>query len=442
MNSRKIKLSEVLKQEKDFFEIQDNEEYTQVTVSNTGEIKLRSIKKGLEIGTKKQYKIKAGEFIYSRLGIHQGSFGIVPESLNGAIVTGDMPVFKIDDKKILPKILIFLLKQKEVRDIFDDLTRGLAQSRIREKYLLDIEIPDLTIGGQKEILDKIKSMENEIKQLEENFQKDETLLIKLKQSILQEAVQGKLVKQNPKDEPASELLKKIKKEKDKLIKEGKIKKGKELPKIEEDEIPYKLQKGWVWCKLGEVASYKKGFAFKSMDYCDSGKMITKIKNLTENNTRNSVYMEIRKSKEYKEYLLSEGDIVLTTVGSSPSSPLSVVGTSFLINVMFSNSLLNQNAVRIRPLKIINNSFLYFILNSMGFKQHVIKEEQGTANQSSITQKSIKEFVIGLPPLSEQKRIVAKVDELMKFCDRLEEQIKGNKKNSELLMSAVLRESFE
>src|SRR5205814_84561 len=80
----------------------------------------------------------------------------------------------------------------------------------------------------------------------------QTLITQLRQSILQEAVQGKLIKQNKNDEPASELLKRIKAEKEKLIKQGKLKKEKPLPPITENEIPYQLPEGWVWCRLGET----------------------------------------------------------------------------------------------------------------------------------------------------------------------------------------------
>ena len=88
--------------------------------------------------------------------------------------------------------------------------------------------------------------------LDKELDQQQTYLQLLRQTILQEAVQGKLTKQDPTDEPATELLKRIKAEKEKLIKAGKLKKEKELPPITEDEIPFELPEGWGWCRLEEV----------------------------------------------------------------------------------------------------------------------------------------------------------------------------------------------
>ena len=244
----------------------------------------------------------------------------------------------------------------------------------------------------------------------------------LKQTILQLAVMGKLVPQDPNDEPASVLLEKIAAEKEQLIKDKKIKKQKPLPVISEDEKPFELPSGWEWSRMGDLAQYQKGYAFKSKDYLDSGLMITKIQNLTDNHTQNSVFITPEKIVEFEQYLLIEGDIVMTTVGSWFSAPISAVGRSFLINNLFDNSLLNQNAVRIKSLKDLDPMYLYLCVNSTIFKNYLVKEAQGTANQASITQVSIKNYLICVPPKEEQHRIVKKVDELMILCDQLKSRI--------------------
>ena len=431
---KNVKLDKILEQQKDVFEIQDYEEYKQVTVSNTGRIKLRTIKKGVQIGTKKQYRIKEGYFIYSRLGIHHGAFGIVPEELDNAIVTGDMPVFKINEKEILPEILIFLLGQKRVKDIFEDLTRGLAQSRIREKYLLDIKIPLPSLLEQKQILKKIQSMENEIKQLETNFQEDKILLTKLKQAILSEAVQGKFVSQDPEDEPASELLKKIKKEKEKLIKERKIKKGKELPKIEEDEIPYELPKSWELCRLNELVSLLGDGLHGTPNYSKEGEYFF----INGNNLNNGEIIikdntKQLSSKEYDKYkkILNERTIFVSINGT-------------LGNVAFYNNekiVLGKSACYFNLFEKVNKNYIKLLIETKYFLDYCLKNATGTTIKN-VSLNSMRLLPIPLPPLAEQHRIVAKVDELMKSCGELELSIKENKKSSELLMGAVLREAFE
>ena len=105
----------------------------------------------------------------------------------------------------------------------------------------------------------------------------------LKNAILQEAIEGRLVPQDPNDEPASALLERIRKEKERLVKEGKLKKKdlEEIP-ISEDEKPFEIPKSWEWCKLGTIAALIGGFAFKSHEYTSSGSRVIRISDITEN----------------------------------------------------------------------------------------------------------------------------------------------------------------
>jgi len=267
----------------------------------------------------------------------------------------------------------------------------------------------------------------------------------LRETILQLAVKGKLTakwrEENPSLENASELLKRIEAEKQQLIAEKKIKKEKPLPIIEDKDKPYNLPESWVLCRLGEIAMFQKGYAFKSANYLDEGIMITKIKNLTDGNTINSVYVDIKRKEEFEQYVLLAKDIVMTTVGSWFSSPVSAVGRSFIISDMFHNSLLNQNAVRIRFWNILEPIFFYSCINTPSFKKYLVEEAQGTANQASITQASIKSFIIGIPPVKEQQAIVEKVNSLMALCDELEQEVDNSQSQIEQLMQSCLKEVF-
>ncbi|MGJ8655716.1 MAG: restriction endonuclease subunit S [Akkermansiaceae bacterium] len=260
---------------------------------------------------------------------------------------------------------------------------------------------------------------------------------KLRELIRTLAIKGLLVPQNPNDEPASELLKRIANQKKQLIKDKVIKKQKSLNEIDNEEININLPEGWIKSRIGELANFQKGYAFKSVDYLASGLMITKIKNLTDNHTQNSVYIDEEKASDYSQYLLNVNDIVMTTVGSWFSAPTSAVGRSFVINETFGNSLLNQNAVRLRFWDELVPMYLFTCINSRRFKQYLVQEAQGTANQASITQQSIKNFIICVPPKEEQHRIVAKVDELMELCDKLEQQTEDHIHTHETLVKTLL-----
>ncbi|EGR0666790.1 restriction endonuclease subunit S [Vibrio cholerae] len=262
----------------------------------------------------------------------------------------------------------------------------------------------------------------------------------LKQTILQLAVMGKLVPQDPTDEPAAKLLERIAEEKAQLIKEKKIKKQKALSPIADDEKPFELPNGWEWCRLGDLAEFQKGYAFKSKDYLSEGLMITKIQNLTENSIRNSVYISAENLDEYEQFILLKGDIVITTVGSWFSAPLSAVGRSFVINEVFDKSLLNQNAVRVRAWKELNSVFTYNCLNSKFFKDYLVNEAQGTANQASITQLSIKNFLMCIPPKNEQARITSKITELVATCNQLKACVKESQATQLQLTDAIVEQA--
>jgi type I restriction enzyme S subunit len=200
--------------------------------------------------------------------------------------------------------------------------------------------------------------------------------------------------------------------------------NKVLAEIGDEEIAYDSPEGWTWSRMGDLALYQKGYAFKSAGYLHEGLMITKIKNLTENHIQNSAYIAPERASELSQYIINKDDIVMTTVGSWFSAPISAVGRSFLVNEIFDNSLLNQNAVRIRSWRDVSSMYLHICINSPAFKKYLIQEAQGTANQASITQQSIKNFLICVPPNEEQHRIVAKVDELMALCDRLKASLQS------------------
>jgi len=442
---KKVKLKEFLKQYKNKHMIQDDKTYGQVTISQTGEVFFRGEKHGTKIGRKRQFLIDLKNYpntlIFIRQGVMKGGIGICPSEVNDCVVTENMPMFKIVD--INPEYLINFIKspvfKKEVNKL---VPVGTAQKALHENKLLKIEIPYPSEKDQEKVVKKIQSMENEIKELEENFQKDQTFLIKLKQSILQEAVQGKLVKQNPKDESASELLKKIKKEKEKLIRGGKIKKGKDLPKIEEDEIPYGLPKGWVWCRLGDVCEYiQRGKSPKYSDIEEYPVIAQKCIQWKGFEMFKAKFIDPNTILKYgEERFVKTGDLLWNSTG------LGTLGRIIIYDEKFNGyekAVADSHVTIIRPTKKFAISKYLFSWFAGPIVQNEINDiSTGSTKQTELATSTIREYLVPFPPLTEQKHIVAKVDKLMKFCEGLELEIKENKKSSELLMEAVLRESFE
>src|SRR3989344_817741 len=195
--------------------------------------------------------IKPGDLVISGINVEKGAVAVY-QGDEEVLATIHYSSYEFDKNKIDIEYFKWFLKSDAFRKVVQSQTRGGIKTELKPKKFLPLEIDLPDIKKQREILNKINKVKREINQLRNNIFHDKELLNRFKQAILSEAVQGKLVKQNSEDEPATELLKKMEKEKEKLIKEGKIKKGKELPTISDDEIPYDLPKGWVWCRSGEV----------------------------------------------------------------------------------------------------------------------------------------------------------------------------------------------
>ena len=159
-------------------------------------------------------------------------------------------------------------------------------------------------------------------------------------------------------------------------------------------------------RLEDIASFQKGFAFKSKDFIETGIKIVKVTNLTDESVNvdscASVSFEVAKACE--KYDLYEKDIIITTVGSWPTNPASIVGKVVRMPKSDNICLLNQNAVRIRSNMNISQDYLYYLLRNDTFKEYIIGTAQGSANQASITQKDIKNFNVELPDLEEQKAV--------------------------------------
>jgi type I restriction enzyme S subunit len=229
-------------------------------------------------------------------------------------------------------------------------------------------------------------------------------IAKLRRFILDLAVRGKLVPQETNDEPASELLKRLAKEKARLFELGEERRPKPFPPVGNDERPFDEPQGWVWTRLASITLVTQGFAFSSGDYSKSeadGPPLIKIGDIGSNSPEVFIKGEFDPS-----YLVQPGDLLLGLSGSIKCSiwrgPV---------------ALLNQRIARIRPTSTdLRNDWLYLIVNESLGKW---KAETSKLTVQNIKSQQLNEVPVPLPPLAEQHRIVAKVDELMALCDRLE-----------------------
>ena len=292
--------------------------------------------------------------------------------------------------------------------------------------VLAILFPLPPLAEQERIVEKLEQILPLVEEYGKNEEKlsklNSTLPDKIKQSILQHAVQGKLVPQNPSDESASELLKRIKAEKEQLIKDGKIKKEKPLPPITEDEIPYELPKGWEWVRLRDICEILNGYAFKSDSYVTkSNNQIIRLGNVKNNGLAletSPVYIPDTIAKNAVNYLLKENDILITLTGTRLKRDYFYTALVKRNNIEQFNLYLNQRVGCLRFYSDVNPKLLNIFLKSKLILDNIFEHETGTANQGNIGTGATGELLIPLPPLAEQQRIVTKVEELLSIVESL------------------------
>jgi type I restriction enzyme S subunit len=260
----------------------------------------------------------------------------------------------------------------------------------------------------------------------------------LKQTILQLAVMGKLVPQNPNDEPASELLKKIAAEKAQLIKEGKIKKEKPLLEITDEEKPFELPEGWEWEKLSNITTgMDSGWSPACLANSSPSKEVWGVLKTTA--VQIMEYLEFE-NKELPENLtprpdaeVKQGDILFTRAG-----PMNRVGISCLVEKTRPRLMISDKIIRFHLVEIgIYGRFISLCLNAGGTATYLERAKSGmAASQVNISQEKLRSAPIPIPPLAEQHRIVAKVEELMTLCDSLKTNLQ-NAQTTQLALADAL-----
>ena len=306
--------------------------------------------------------------------------------------------------------------------------KATAQESISIEAIRNAFIPIPPLAEQHRIVAKIEQLIPYI----EKYEKAETQLTALnksfpdmlKKSILQEAVQGKLVPQNPDDEPASVLLERIRAEKQELIKQGKIKQNKnesviitrdkisyEIIDGKErciaDEVPFELPESWCWCRLGTIFQHNTGKALNSSNH--QGTMMQYI-------TTSNLYWDRFELDKLKEMLFTDSEVEKCTVtkGDLLVCEGGDIGRAAIWNYDYPMRI--QNHIhRLRSYAPVEVYFFYYVFYL--YKKAGLIGGKGIGIQG-LSSNAIDKLLIPLPPLAEQKKIVAKIEELMQYCDKL------------------------
>jgi type I restriction enzyme S subunit len=431
-------ISDFLKRIKRPIELSENSEYKLVTIKmNHNGVTLREIKRGFEIKSN-MYLVKEGDFILSGIDARNGAFGIIPKELDNAIVTNDFWYFEIDEDIILKELFLELTATSWFDEICKRGSDGTTQ-RIRlqkDKFFNQtILLPEKE--EQREILDKVINLKLKQNELGRELQFQNKFLLRLKQNILEEAIQGKLTNnwrvKNQEKESANDLYKLIKKDKEKKIKDKIIKKEKELDPIAKVEIPHKIPENWIWCRLGELYSTTSGgtplranatYWSGDITWYKSGELTDTFLDAESEEKISEIGL-----KESSATLFPKGTLLIAMYGAT-AGKLSILNRDASTNQAICGFFYNE---------FIETKYLFYFL--MAQRAKMISDSWGMS-QPNISQTYLRNFVFALPPREEQKIIIEKVELLMNKCLKLSQEIETLDKHGKTLMKAMFNETFE
>ncbi len=360
----------------------------------------------------------------------------------GSILSAVVP----RDETILDARYLHVYLQKNKDRVLVPLMKGAANVSLSMTAISNIEVPLPSLVEQKKILGKIDSISNEHEDFLNESDVQIDLFGKLHQAVLQEAIEGKLTakwrKQNPElisgDNHTSKVLEKIKAEKECLTKNTKItKKAKALPPISEDEKPFDLPEGWVWCRLGEIASIRGGKRVSNgykLLKAPTPHIYIRVSDMKNGSIDDSDlhYIDEKMYQLIKQYTINKDDLYMTIVGAT-------IGKCGIVPEQFDNMNLTENAAKV-SMFLVNKFFLLYCLNS-DFCQNQFVDKTKQVGVQKMALNRFSTTVIPIPPLAEQQAIVERADNLMAMIEDLEKQVSERKEQSEMLMQSVLREAF-
>lgn len=436
-NWKKVKLGSLLTESKVVAESPNTENRIRVKLNVLGIEKRPNTKD--KKGATKYYIRKAGQFIYGKQNLHKGAFGIVPQELDGFESSLDIPAFDIDES-CYPEWIFYFLKKGKFYLKLENLAKGVGSKRIHPEQIFGLDIYLPTKEEQRKVLEEIEKAEANNQGLLNEIQLQELNLIKLRQSILQDAIKGKLTEEwrnkNQNIGPASELLKKIKAEKEKLIEEKTIQKGKKQESISDFEISSELPLEWEYIDLDDLVQYITDGTHQTPKYVQSGRMFLSAQNIKPFKFMPAKHKYVSE-QDYQIYINHKkpeiGDLLLGRVGAG-------IGETAVIDQNIDFAIYVSLALVKTFKKLTNSNYFAIVFNSpygVKYAKGNVSSRGNSAGNFNLGR--IRSFKIPLPTIEEQNEIVKKVNQLILHCDNLQKEILASKEDSEKLTQTVLIE---
>lgn len=354
-------------------------------------------------------KFHKGQVLYSKLRPYLKKILVAPD---GGICTPELVPF--DTYLIDENYIAYVLRSPHIDYVINSVTYGVKMPRVGTDTMTNLLIPLPPLAEQKRIVAKIEELLPYVDRYATAYEKLDQFNAKfpndMKKSILEYAIQGKLVEQRAEEGTGEELYRQIQAEKQQLIKEGKIKKEKPLPEIVEDEIPFDIPESWKWVRLSEIISVLgDGIhgtpVFDEMGdyYFVNGNNLAKGHIVFKADTKKVSFDEYEKHKKP----LDENTILISINGT-------IGNYAFYAGEPI---ILGKSACYFSVLTGVDKEYVRHLINTKLFMDYAVKEATQTTIKN-VSLKAMRMLPVPLPPLAEQKRIVAKLEEILPLCERL------------------------
>lgn len=333
----------------------------------------------------------------------------------------------------------YLLFYKDT--ILVPLMKGAANVSLSMKDIAKVEIPLPSIEKQHELSELFVETQKKYKELLEESEKQKSYVKQLRQNILQEAIEGKLTEEWRKENPvvkgnpdfdAEALFEKIQEEKchtdSELLRNSK---KKVFEPIAENEQPFEIPEGWKWVRLGEVSRINGGYSFKSAEYTESGIRVIRISDFNENGFVNSKIVRYEDSDVIKPYHLEEKNILMALTGGT-------VGKSFFVTSINESMAVNQRVATIK-IDYSKPEYVNILVKSSTTQRMIHKAKHSTNDNISLP--DLVNMLLPLPPLSEQKEIVSRVEKLLANVTELEKQIAELETLTKQMLQSIMKDAF-
>ncbi len=356
-------------------------------------------------------EVQPGDFVIAKM-MPAGRTIQVPDL--GTRITLGSDAMKFVPNKVLNKqyLLWAMHSYAFLEQVYSD-AHGITRVRTTLNGIKTYVLPIPPLEEQKRIVAKIEELLPLIDRYAVAYEKLEKFNAKfpedMKKSILQYAIQGKLVEQRPEEGTGEELYQQIQAEKQRLIKAGKIKNEKPLAAITDDEIPFEIPESWKWCRLSDIIDVRDG-THDSPKYVPEGIPLVTSKNLNNGTIDYGNVKYITQEDANKinaRSKVDEDDILFAMIGS--------IGNPVLVKKEREFCIKNMALFKKYASTDISMQYMYWFFF---FVQYKLKREASGGVQSFISLSRFREYIVPLPPLAEQKRIVAKLEELLPLCERL------------------------